>query len=162
MMNDLPVARQPADMPDRAALVAMSGMAYLEGVLEGRFPHPPIAGLMGYRLVRVAGGEVAVRASPAFGHLNPMGSVHGGWYGTVMDTALGCAVATCVPAGFWYTTLEYRVNLVRAVPEGMEVEAVGRLRHGGRSTGVAEAEMRGVADGRLYALGSTTCMILPG
>ncbi len=156
------IARRPEEMPDRATLIAMSGLEYLEGLLAGHYPHPPIAEVMAYRLVRVADDEVAVRATPGFNHLNPMGSVHGGWYGTVMDTALGCAVATRVPAGFWYTTLEYRVNLVRAVPEGTEVEAVGRLRHGGRSTAVAEAEMRGVADGRLYALGSTTCMILAG
>lgn len=161
-MTDLSIARRPEDMPDRAQLIAMSGMEYLQGLVDGRFPHPPIAALMNYRLVRVAEGEVAVRATPAFDHLNPLGSVHGGWYGTVMDTALGCAVATCVSEGFWYTTLEYRVNLIRAVPEGTEVEAVGRLRHGGRSSGVAEAEMRGLADGRLYAVGSTTCMILPG
>jgi uncharacterized protein (TIGR00369 family) len=161
-MTDPPIARRREEMTDHAAIVAMSGMDYLEGVIAGRFPHPPIAAVVGYRLVRAAPGEVAVRAIPAVDHLNPMGSVHGGWYGTVMDTALGCAVATAVPAGRWYTTLEYRVNLIRAVPVGMEVEAVGRLRHAGRSTAVAEAEMRGLADGRLYATGTTTCMIFDG
>ena len=157
-----PIARAPEDLPDRAAMVAMSGLEYLTGLLEGRFPHPPIAGLMDYRLVRVAEGEVAFRATPAFAHTNPMGTVHGGWYGTVMDSALGCAVSTRVAAGRWYTTLEYRVNLVRAVPLGAEVEAVARVRHAGRTTAVAEAEMHGVADGRLYATGATTCLIMDG
>lgn len=161
-MSELPVARGAADLLGREAMLGLSGMAYLRGLLEGRHPHPPIAALMGYRLVRVGAAEVAVRATPGEVHLNPMGGVHGGWYGTVLDTALGCAVMTCVPAGHWYTTLEYKVNLTRAVPVGAEVEAVGVLRHGGRRTGVAEAVMRGVADGRVYATGSTTCLIMPG
>lgn len=166
-MNDQPtpavnIARRPEDLLDRDAMVAMSGIDYLRGLMEGRFAHPPIASLMNYRLVRVEAGLVAFRATPAFDHCNPMGGVHGGWYGTVMDSALGCAVMTGVRQGQWYTTLEYRINLVRAVPIGTEVEAVARLRHAGRSTGVAEAEMHGVADGRLYATGSTTCLILAG
>ena len=156
------IARQPGDLLDRSALVAMSGLDYLRGLMEGRFAHPPIAALMNYRLVRVEEGLVAFRATPAFTHTNPMGTVHGGWYGTVMDSALGCAVMTKVPQGHWYTTLEYRINLVRAVPLEAEVEAVARVRHAGRSTGVAEAEMHGVADGKLYATGSTTCLILAG
>ena len=157
-----PIARGPADLPDRAAALAMSGMEFIEGLLSGRIPHPPIAGLMGYRLVRAEDGEVAVRATPGTGHLNPMGGVHGGWYGTVLDTALGCAVMTRVPRGHWYVTLEYKVNLTRAAPPGFEVETVSRVQHAGRSTGVAEAVMRGVADGRVYATGSTTCLIQPG
>jgi uncharacterized protein (TIGR00369 family) len=156
------IARRPEDLLDRSVMVAMSGLDYLRGLLDGRHAHPPIAALMNYRLVRVEDGLVAFRATPSFQHTNPMGTVHGGWYGTVMDSALGCAVMTRVPQGFWYTTLEYRINLVRAVPPGTEVEAVARVRHAGRSTGVAEAEMLGVDDGRLYATGSTTCLILEG
>jgi uncharacterized protein (TIGR00369 family) len=156
------IARSPGDLLDRASMVGMSGLDYLHGLMDGRFAHPPIAALMNYRLVRVEDGLVAFRATPAFAHCNPMGSVHGGWYGTVMDSALGCALMTRVPAGQWYTTLEYSIHMVRAVPLDTEVEAVARVRHAGRSTGVAEAEMHGVADGRLYATGSTTCLILAG
>lgn len=155
------IARSPDELLDRSAMAAMAGIDYLRGMMAGRFSHPPIAALMNYRLVRVEEGLVAFRAVPSFAHCNPMGGVHGGWYGTVMDSALGCAVMSRVPAGHWYTTLEYRINLVRAVPLDMEVEAVARVRHAGRSTGVAEAEMHGVADGRLYATGSTTCLIMP-
>ena len=89
-----------------------------------------------------------------------MGGVHGGWYGTLLDSALGCAVMTTVPQGHWYTTLEYKVNLTRALPMGMEIDCIAQVRHGGRSTAVAEAEIRGCADGKLYALGSTTCLIM--
>ncbi len=86
--------------------------------------------------------------------------MHGGWYGTLLDSALGCAVMTAVPKGSWYTTLEYKVNLTRAMPLGMEAEVIGTLDHAGRSTAVAHAVMRGVQDGRVYATGSTTCIIL--
>ena len=154
------VALGPEDLlpPDR--IMAMSGMAYMRGLVAGQFPHPPLAGLIGYRVVRADAGEVAIRARPDGRHLNPMGGVHGGWYGSVLDSALGCAVMTGVPAGHWYTTLEYKVNLTRALPVGLEVEAVGTLRHAGRRTGVADAVMRGIADGRVYATGSTTCLIM--
>ena len=156
-----PIASSPEQMLDRATMASMSGLDYLRGLLEGRFPHPPIAGLMSYRMTEVAEGRVAFRATAGFQHLNPMGTVHGGWYGTLLDSALGCAVMTRIPAGHWYTTLEYRVNLLRPVPLDSEVEAVATVRHAGRTTGVAEADIRGVADGKLYATGSTTCLIMP-
>lgn len=161
-MSPARIAASPAEMLDRRAVVEMSGLDYLRGLIEGRFPHPPIAGLMGYSLVRAEEGEVAVRGVPGPEHVNPMGAVHGGWYGTLLDTALGCAVMTRVPAGHWYTTLEYKVNLTRAVPVGAEVEAVATLRHAGRSTGVSDVVLRGLACGRVFATGSTTCLILPG
>lgn len=158
----VPIARGPEELLGREAMLAMSGREFMEGLLAGRIPHPPIAGLMNYRLVRVGDGEVAFRATPGATHLNPMGSVHGGWYGTVLDSALGCAVMTRVPRGHWYVTLEYKVNLTRAVPPGAEVETVARVLHAGRATGVAEAVMRCMADGRVHAVGSTTCLIQPG
>ena len=142
-------------------IAAMDGLDYLHGLVAGRYAHPPMAALTGYRLVRVARGEVAIRAIAEARHRNPMGGVHGGWYGAVLDSVLGCAVMTGVRAGHWYTTLEYKINLTRAVPVGLEVEAVGTLRHAGRSTGVSDAVLRGVADGRVYATGSTTCLIMP-
>ncbi len=160
--SSLPVAADRAGLLDPARITAMDGMAYLRGLVEGRFPHPPLAGLIGYRVVAADPAEVVVRAIADERHLNPMGGVHGGWYGSVLDSALGCAVMTAVRAGHWYTTLEYKVNLTRALPVGVEVEAVGTLRHGGLRTGVAEAVMRGRADGRIYATGSTTCLIMEG
>ncbi|MDH3263098.1 MAG: PaaI family thioesterase [Paracoccaceae bacterium] len=140
----------------------MSGLDYMRAVLEGRFPQPAIAGTLGYRLYRVEPGRVAFRGAPAFAHTNPMGAVHGGWYGTLLDSALGCAVMTDVPKGRWYTTLEYKVNLIRAIPLGLEIEAEAKVSHAGRTTAVAEATIWGLDDGRLYAIGSTTCLILGG
>ena len=153
-------ATSPDDLPDRATLTAMSGLEFMQAMLAGRIPHPPIAGPMNYRLHSVEPGRVAFRGTADFSHCNPMGTVHGGWYGTLLDSALGCAVMTAVPQGRTYTTLEYKINIIRGLPTGLEIEARATLDHAGRSTAVAQGEIRGVADGRRYATGTTTCIIL--
>ncbi|MGY6633314.1 MAG: PaaI family thioesterase [Alkalilacustris sp.] len=154
-----PAQPDPAQ-PGPVEITRMDGIDYLRGLVEGRFAMPSLAQAIAYRLVRADPGTVVIRATPGPMHLNPMGGVHGGWYGAILDSALGCAVMTAVPAGRWYTTLEYKVNLTRALPVGTEVEATATLRHAGRSTGVADAVLRGVACGRVYATGSTTCLIM--
>ncbi|WP_323038175.1 PaaI family thioesterase [Pararhodobacter sp.] len=138
----------------------MSGLEMMTAIQNGDMPGAPIAGLMGFYLHSVAKGQVAFRGAPAFAHLNPMGGVHGGWYGTILDSALGCAVATTLARGSHYTTLEYKVNLTRALKPGTVVECAARVQHAGRSTAVAEATIIGVEDGKLYATGSTTCIIM--
>ncbi|MEM8553544.1 MAG: PaaI family thioesterase [Pseudomonadota bacterium] len=114
---------------------------------------------MNLRLVGVELGRVTFAGIPEQRHANPVGHVHGGWYGTLLDSAMGCAVQTRLPAGRGYTTLEFKVNITRPVPVGMEVEAVAECQHAGRSTAVARGEVRGVGDGKLYATGSTTCFV---
>ena len=152
--------RTPEDIPGREIVLSMSGLDYMRAMLAGDLPHPAIAGLMGYRLAEVEAGRVTFEAMARLPHTNPMGAVHGGWYGTLLDSALGCAVMTRVPKGRWYTTLEYKVNLLRALPLEMPVLVTGLTDHAGRSTATARAEMRGRDDGRLYATGTTTCIIL--
>ena len=115
---------------------------------------------MNYALRVVADGHIEFRGTPTFDTLNPMGTVHGGWYGTLLDSAMACAVMTKVPKGMFYTTLEYKVNIIRSIPLGTEIDAIGDTDHTGRSTGVASGKIVGVADGRLYATGSTTCLIM--
>jgi uncharacterized protein (TIGR00369 family) len=160
-MTDMPpIARTPADLPSRDTLLSMSGLEFMQKVLAGDLPHPAIAGVMGCRITEVEPGRVLVRGTPGFQHTNPFGAVHGGWYGTVLDTVLGCAVMTGVPQGRWYTTLEYKVNITRALPVGTEVEAEALLDHAGRSTAVAHGTIRGLEDGKVYATGSTTCIIM--
>ncbi|MFO7771785.1 MAG: PaaI family thioesterase, partial [Roseovarius gahaiensis] len=78
----------------------------------------------------------------------------------ILDSCMGCAVMTKVPRGSVYTTLEYKVNITRAIPLGLRVRATGVVDHAGRSTGVASGEIRGIDDGKLYATGSTTCLIM--
>lgn len=142
-------------------LTSRSGLDFMRAVLDGTLGHPPIGAGMNYHLVSVDEGRVAFRGTPLAAHCNPMGTVHGGWYGTLLDSCMACAVMTKVPKGAVYTTLEYKVNITRAIPVGMEIEAVGVTDHVGRKTGVAHGEIRGAADGKLYATGNTTCLIMP-
>ncbi|MCP5086905.1 MAG: PaaI family thioesterase [Rhodobacteraceae bacterium] len=153
-------ARAPEDLLNPAEMLAMSGLDFMQGVLEGRFPAPPIGKTLNYQLHTVEKGRVCFRGIPTFDCCNPMGTVHGGWYGTLLDSAMACAVMTMVEQGSGYTTLEYKVNITRTIPVGMQIEAIGEIDHFGRSTGVASGRIVGVADGRVYATGSTTCIVL--
>lgn len=153
-------ATTPDDLASRDTLLSMSGLAFMEGIRDGALPQPPIAKLLNYHLVEVEAGRVVFHGTPLFDHCNPMGTVHGGWYGTLLDSAMACAVMTHVPQGSVYTTLEYKVNLVRGIPLGTAIIAEGVVQHAGRSTGVAEGAIRGRDDGKLYATGTTTCLIM--
>lgn len=141
-------------------MTSMSGLEFMTGILEGRLPSPPIAKTLNYELAAVEPGMVQFRGTPSFEHCNPLGTVHGGWYGTLLDSSMACAVMTTVPRGGYYTTLEYKINIVRSIPLDREIICEGRLQHGGRSTGVAVGEIRDAENGRLYATGSTTCIIM--
>ncbi|APX11944.1 PaaI family thioesterase [Tateyamaria omphalii] len=154
------LATSPADLISQDELLSMSGLDFMTGMLNGTLPGPPIAHTMGYSLHDVQDGTVTFRGTPEFDVTNPMGTVHGGWYGTLLDSAMACAVMTKVPAGSVYTTLEYKINITRGIPLGMEIACTGRIDHAGRSTGVATGDIRGVDDGKLYATGSTTCIIM--
>lgn len=136
----------------------LSGLELLQGVRDGKFAAPPICRPINYELYSVEPGRVVFRGTPKFDHLNPLRGVHGGWYGTVLDSCMSCAVHTLLPPGRTYTTLEYKINITRAIPVGSLVEAIGWVDHSGRSTGVASGEIRGVEDGKLYATGTATCL----
>lgn len=153
-------ATSPSELPTLADLAGRSGIEFMRAMQAGELSGPPISRAMNYHLHSVEEGRVAFRGAPEFQFVNPMGGVHGGWYGTLLDSCMACAVMTTLPKGRIYTTLEYKINIIRAVPLGVEVEALGVISHAGRSTGVAEGTIRGVADGKLYATGSTTCLIM--
>jgi len=138
----------------------LSGLEIMQAMARGEIPGAPIAGHLGFDIGTVEPGRVSFTGTPTREVTNPMGSVHGGWYGTLLDSAMACAVLTTIPAGASYTTLEYKVNIVRPIPLGTEIIATGEIQHAGRSTGVAKGEIRGRADGTLYATGSTTCIIM--
>ena len=140
--------------------MSMSGLEFMQAMMRGEISRPPISALMDYELDSVREGEVVFRGTPVFQHTNPMGGVHGGWYGTLLDSCMSCAVMTKTPKGSVYTTLEYKVNLTGAIPIGAEILAVGTIDHAGRTTGVAHGEIRDVASGKLYATGSATCLIM--
>lgn len=153
-------AKQPSDLLTIEQISRISGLDFMRGILDGRLPGPPIAETLGYHLHSVEEGQVVFRGTPEFHVTNPMGTVHGGWYGTLLDSAMACAVMTKVPLGSVYTTLEYKINILRAIPLGTLISCSGTIDHVGRSTGVAHGELRGVEDGRLYATGSTTCIVM--
>ncbi|MEM8577155.1 MAG: PaaI family thioesterase [Pseudomonadota bacterium] len=155
-------AQSVDDLLSKEEFLALSGMEFIEGIQAGRLPAPPISDTMGYRMHEVSKGRVVFRGAPEFKVTNPLGTVHGGWYGTLLDSAMACAVQTMLPKGSAYTTLEYKVNILRSIPLGMVIDCIGQVDHVGRSTGVANGEIRGVDDGKLYATGSTTCIVLTG
>ncbi|MDW3183828.1 PaaI family thioesterase [Roseobacter sp.] len=154
------IAKSPADLLTQADVLSMSGLEFMQGILAGRHPGPPIGETMGYTLHTVSDGRAVFRGTPEFHVTNPMGTVHGGWYGTLLDSAMACAVMTKVPRGSVYTTLEFKINITRNIPLGTTIDCIGEIDHAGRSTGVAHGEIRGVEDGKLYATGSTTCIIM--
>lgn len=155
------IATTPDELPSHAEQLEMSGLEYMQRMQDGEISCPPIAGLMNYFLHSVEPGRVTFRGTPQFAHSNSWGAVHGGWYGALLDTCMGCAVMTGIAKGRRYTTLEYRINITRGIPPDTEVFATGILQHSGRSTAVARGEILG-SDGALYATASTTCIVLGG
>lgn len=146
-----------------AAARQMSGRAYLEAMKRGELPGPPIMMALGIQIGEIDEGRVVFTFEPAEYHYNPIGSVHGGMLSTLCDSAMGCAIQSMLPAGVGYTTLELKVNFLRAITvETGTVHCEGRVLHvGGR---VATAEARATdQNGRLLGHATTTCIVLrPG
>jgi uncharacterized protein (TIGR00369 family) len=145
-----------------AALGAtMSGIEYLQAMLAGKIPAPPIAVTMDFRLAEVSEGRAIFTGTPAEFHYNPIGVVHGGLVATLLDSALGCSIHSMLPAGTGYTTLELHVNFVRPLTRDTgEIRCEANVLHIGRRLGTAEAKVLDIA-GKLYGHGTTTCMIFP-
>lgn len=136
-----------------------SGLAVMQAMLQGELPYPPIAKTLDFMLVSVGEGTATFQGTPGEAHFNPMGTVHGGWFATLLDSALGCAVHTRMPPGRAYTTAELSVNIVRALtPKVQRVRAIGRIIHCGRQLATADAQLIG-PDGTLYAHATTTCLV---
>jgi uncharacterized protein (TIGR00369 family) len=141
--------------------LSTDGLTFLQAMIDGKLPAPPIAETLGFDLIAVEQGKAVFEGMPAFRHYNPLGTVHGGFAMTLLDSCLGCAVHTTMAKGEGYTTLEVKVNLVRAITKDTgRIVATGRLIHRGRTTATAEGDIRDAA-GNLLAHGTTTCMIFP-
>ena len=142
-------------------IVAYDGLGFLKAIIDGTLPKPPIADLLGFDLVEAEKGKAVFEGLPEFRHYNPLGMVHGGFAMTLLDSCLGCCVHTTLAKGEGYTTLEVKVNLVRAITKDTgPIRAIGRIIHRGRTTATAEGDIRDAA-GNLLAHGTTTCMIFP-
>ena len=151
-MAEIGVAR-----PDQ--VIGLSGMQFFEAMFEGRLPRPPIGTTLGFLPVHMEPGLAVFQGTPAFEFYNPLGSVHGGWFATLLDSCVGCAVHTTLPAGKAYTTLELKLNIVRALSVKVPlVRAEGRVVHAGNQVATAEGRLIG-PDGKLYAHATTTCLV---
>jgi uncharacterized protein (TIGR00369 family) len=148
-----PGLAKPAD------IASLTGLQQMQAMLDGHLPYPHIADTLDYSLVEVGEGRAVFQGQPQLKHYNPLGSVHGGWYATLLDSALGCAVHTTLPVGRGYTTAELGVNIVRAAShKSGPLRAIGTVLHAGRQLATAEARIVG-ADGKLYAHATTTCLV---
>jgi uncharacterized protein (TIGR00369 family) len=137
----------------------LSGLQAMQAMLRGQLHSPHIGKTMDFVLIAIVQGEAIFQGTPQTQHLNPMGTVHGGWYATLLDSAMGCAVHTMMPAGRGYTTAELSVNLVRGAAVGKEpLRVMGKVLHCGRQLATAEGRIVD-ASGKLYAHGSTTCLV---
>jgi uncharacterized protein (TIGR00369 family) len=142
-------------------LRAMSGLDFLQAILEGRLPHPPIMVTLGYGPVELAPGRVVFEAQLDGRAYNPIGVIHGGFAATLLDTVTACAVHSTLPAGTGYTPVEIKVNYLRPlVAELGKVRAVGQVISSGRRTALATGELFD-ASGKLCGWASSTCMIMP-
>jgi uncharacterized protein (TIGR00369 family) len=138
----------------------LSGLEYIQAIIGGELPPPPIAELVGFRLVEAEPGRAVFEMEPGPQHYNPIGSVHGGVAMTLLDSAMGVAVHTLLDAGVGYTTLELKTNFVRPMTaETGLVRCEGNILHSGSRVATAEGKLTD-ANGKLLAHGTTTCLIL--
>jgi uncharacterized protein (TIGR00369 family) len=139
----------------------MSGLEAMRAIIDGDVPPPPIAGTLGFRPVEVDEGRAVFAVTPAEFHYNPLGVVHGGLAATVLDSAMGCAVQTILPAGTAYTTLELHTNFVAAITRDTgPIRAEGVVVHRGRTVATAEGRLVAEESGKLLAHGTTTCLVV--
>jgi len=143
-----------------AALAGHSGLEALRAMIAGNVPPPPIAMLMNITLALADEGHVVFEGTPGEEHYNPIGLVHGGFALTIMDSALGCAIHTMLPAGAGYATTDIQVRMVRAITKDTgTVRCEARVQHVGRTLGVAAATLVD-GNGKLLATGTTACAII--
>jgi len=144
-------------LPEETA--GRTGMEVFKAIFSGELPRPPIGDTLDFLPIHIEPGLAVFQGHPRLKHYNPLGTVHGGWFATLLDSAVGCAVHSTLPAGKAYTTLELKLNIVRALTDWVPlVRAEGKLIHAGRQVATAEGRLVG-PDGKLYAHATTTCLI---
>jgi uncharacterized protein (TIGR00369 family) len=158
-------ARQlPVGITPMSEVLPRTGLQLMQGMMSGELHPSPIGRTMDFILLEVSDGLAVFQGTPSEAHFNPMGSVHGGWFATLLDSALGCAVHTKMPQGRAYTTADLSVKMVKAIsPKIQRVRAIGEVLHCGRQLATAHARLVG-PDGTLYAHATSTCLVfdIPG
>ena len=136
-----------------------SGLELFRKLIAGELPRPPISDTLGFYMVHAEKGHVIFQGTPQHRHYNPIGSVHGGFHATLLDSCVACAIQSTLEAGQGYTTIELKVNYIRALTDRVgPVRAEGRVIHAGKQIGTAEGKLVD-AEGKLYAHATTTCLI---
>ena len=145
--------------PSAAAARDIDGLTFLQSILDGSLPGPPVARTLDFTPVSVQPGEVVFEFTPAEFHYNPIGSVHGGMLATVCDSACGCAVQSLLPSGSYYTSLDLGVKFLRPVTTASgPMTCEGTVTHIGGRSALAQARLTD-AEGKLYAHATSSCMI---
>ncbi len=145
--------------PSLAMAATHSGLDYMQALVDGKAPGAPIAALMGFSLREVSERRAVFIGTPGEQHFNPMGMVHGGYASTLLDSALGCAVHTTLPAGMGYGTAQLNVNLTRPIlPDVGVLVCEAQVLHRGSRMATAEATVKD-SRGKLYAHGTATCFL---
>lgn len=140
----------------------LSGLEVIRRIASGELPQPPIAGTLGFRLVEAADGRAVFECEPAEFHYNPIGTVHAGLASTLLDSAMGCAFVTTLEHLVGWTTLELKANFTRPLTADTGlVRCAGTVVHRGRTVATTEARLED-PEGRLYAHGTSTILVLPG
>jgi uncharacterized protein (TIGR00369 family) len=148
-------------MAGAAAAARLSGLEYVEAIRSGEIPPPPIAVVMNMAMVELSEGKAIFEGEPGEEHYNPIGVVHGGYASTLLDSALGCAVHTTLPAGVAYTTQTLEAKFVRPITRDTgRVRAEAEVVHRGQRQATVEARLTAVDTGKLLATGTSTCLIL--
>jgi uncharacterized protein (TIGR00369 family) len=142
-------------------LQSYSGLDFLKAIIAGTLPQAPISETLGFHLIEAEEGRAAFEGLPEYRYYNPIGTVHGGYAATLLDSALGCAIFTTLKKGDAWTTLELKLNFVRPlIKDSGPVRAEARILHRGRTVATAEGDLKD-GNGKLYAHATTTCMIFP-
>lgn len=149
-----PGSSRPAD------IAHLSGLEMFAAIGRGDLPSVPIGATLDFYPVEYEQGRFVFQGRPSAKFLNPLGTIHGGWIATLLDSCVACAIHTTLPAGRSYTTAELKISYVRALtPDVPLVRAEGKVINSGRQVGFAEGRLVG-PDGRLYAHATTTCVVL--
>ncbi|MCD9199270.1 PaaI family thioesterase [Aeromicrobium wangtongii] len=147
--------------PQAGQALTMSGLDYLNAMMDGQIPAPPISSHINLEMLEAAAGTVVMAATPDESHYNPIGSVHGGFVATLLDSVCGCAVQSTLPAGTAYTSLDLNVSFLRGLTvDTGRVVATGRVTKPGSRAAFVEADIKD-ASGRLLATATSTCLVFP-
>ena len=158
-MNDQTAPEVEYGVTPTDVMASMAGVDFVRAIFDGRLPSPPIMQTVEPFDCTAEPGLVVLHSIPGLRHYNPIGSVHGGYFATLLDSAMGLVVQSMLPAGTGYTTLEFKISFIRGMSKDTgTVRTEGRVLNVGRRAATAEARITD-AKGRLLAHATTTCLV---